>query len=139
MMALRTIVERFRALFKREELDAELDEELQYHLDRLTEKNLQAGMERKEARRQAMIAFGGVERFKERTREERGVRPLEELGRDLRFAVRTLRKSPGVVLVTIVSLALGIGVSTSVFSMARALVLGGGSGVLEDPEKIVAL
>jgi hypothetical protein len=75
---VRSVVERLRALFGRGRMDAEMDEELRFHIEMATEKNLRAGMSPQEARRQALVAFGGVERFKEKTREERGVRPLEE-------------------------------------------------------------
>ena len=85
-----------------------------------------------------MIAFGGVDRFEEKTREERGVRPLEDLVRDLRFAFRSLRKAPGVVVVTVLSLGLGIAASATVFSMANALILGD-PGPIRDPESIVAV
>ena len=131
--------ERFTALFAKGRMYAELDEELRFHLEQETEKNVRAGMNPREARRKAMVAFGGVERFKERTREEQGVRPLEDLIRDLRFALRTLRKSPGLVVVTILSLGLGIATSATVFSMSHALVLGGDAGPLGDPQRIVAV
>ena len=85
-------------------MDAEMGEELQFHLEMETKKNLEAGMEPAEARRQARIAFGGVDRFEEKTREERGVMPVEDLARDLRFAFRNLRKSPVVVFVIVLSL-----------------------------------
>lgn len=127
-----------RALLSRARMDAEMDDELRFHMEMETEKNLRKGMAPAEARRQAMIAFGGVERFREQTREERGARPLEDLVADLRFAFRTLRKAPGVVLVTVLSLGLGIGASATVFSLGKGLVLGA-PGPLGDPERIVAV
>ena len=138
MALLREFSERLKALFFRRRIDAEMDEELRFHLDLETEKNLRAGMDPKEARRRALVAFGGVERFKERTRDEQGARPLEDLIRDLRFAFRTLLKSPGVVLVTVLSLGLGIGASATVFSMAKALVVGS-PGPLGERERVVAV
>ncbi len=138
MGGVRPLVERMRALLGRRSLDAEMDDELRFHLEMETEKNLRAGMGPAEARRRALVAFGGVERFKEKTREERGVRPVEELIRDVQLASRTLRKAPGVVLVTVLSLGLGIGVSATVFSLGRALVLGK-PGPLGEPERIVAV
>lgn len=119
-------------------MEAEMDEELRFHLDQETEKHIRTGLDPREARRRAMAAFGGVERFKERTRDEQGVRPLEDLVRDLRFAFRTLRKSPGVVVVTVLSLGLGIGASATVFSLAKGLVFGD-PGPLGSPERVVAI
>jgi predicted permease len=119
-------------------MDAEMEEELHFHLEMETKKNIGAGMDPAEARRQARIAFGGVDRFAEKTREERGVRPLEDLVRDLRFAVRSLRKSPGVVVVTVLSLGLGIAASGTVFSMASALIFGD-PGPIRDPASVIAV
>ncbi|TFH66742.1 MAG: ABC transporter substrate-binding protein, partial [Gemmatimonadales bacterium] len=138
MTWFRGMFERFRALISRGRLDAEMEEELRFHLEMEREKNLRAGMTPREAHRQAMISFGGVDRFEEKTREERGVRPVEDLIRDLRFSLRSLRKSPGLVLVTVLSLGLGIAVSATVFSMANALVFGD-PGPIRDPESIIAV
>ena len=79
---LRTIRERVLALFGRTNMDAEMDEELSFHIEKETEKYVRQGMDPAGARRRALIAFGGVERFREKTREERGVRLLEDLGQD---------------------------------------------------------
>jgi predicted permease len=132
------VLERFRALFSRRRVEAELEEELRFHLDQETEKNIRAGLDPKEARRRARVAFGGVERFKEKTREERGVRPMENLARDLHFAFRTLRKVPGVAIVTVTSLGLGIALSSIVFAVANGFLFGG-PGPVEDPESLAVV
>ena len=81
MTWFRSMVERLKALVGRGRMDAEMEDELRFHLEMETNKNLAKGMPPAEAHRQAMISFGGVDRFGERTREERGVRPIEELVR----------------------------------------------------------
>ncbi len=138
MKWIRSFRERFWALFGKGRMDAEMEEELRFHLEMETKKHLQSGMTPAEAHRKAMISFGGVDRFEERTREERGVRPVEDLIRDLKIAVRSLRKSPAVVVVTVLSLGLGIAASATVFSMANALVFGD-PGPIRDPESIIAV
>jgi predicted permease len=137
MSRLVSLLDRIRALVGRGEVDAEMDEELRFHLAMETEKNIRKGMDPGEARRHALIAFGGVERFKEKTREERAFRPLEDFLSDLRLAVRALRKSPGFSLVAILSLALGIGANTAIFGIVNALLIRGLP--FEAPEELVNL
>jgi hypothetical protein len=138
MTWVRSIMERYRALFRKGQLDAEMDEELRFHLEQETEKNLKAGMTPEEAHRKAMVAFGGVDRFKEKTREERGARPLEDLIRDVRVGTRALFKVPLVVAVTVASLGLGIAASATVFAVANGFLFSD-PGPVHDPETLVVV
>jgi predicted permease len=138
MKWLRSFRERVRGLFSKGGMDAEMDEEIRFHIEQETEKNLRAGMGPSEARRKAILAFGGVERAREQTREGRGVAPLENLFRDLLFAFRSLRKVPGVVVVTVLSLGLGIAVSSIVFAVANGFLFGD-PGPIRDPSTLLVV
>lgn len=115
----------------------EVDEELAFHLERHTELNVAAGMTPEEARRQALVAFGGVERTREACREERPMYRLEMLGHDLRYAVRGIRRNPVFAIAVVLTLMLGVGSLTAVFSVVdrilfRALPYG-------DAERLVSV
>jgi putative ABC transport system permease protein len=114
---LRQSLQRFVSLFRRARLDQEHDAEVAAHLDLAIDENRKNGMPDEEARRQALIQLGGVAQTKENYRDHRGIAWLETLFRDLRFALRMLRKSPGFCVVAILALALGIGFSSIVFSI----------------------
>ena len=113
---------RFRAIFHRAAVERELDDEMRYHLERETEKNKRQGLDAGEAARRARIEFGGVDRFKEDARDVRGVRMLETVIRDLRYAARGLRAHPGFTLAVVATLALGIGANTAMFGVVDRLM-----------------
>jgi predicted permease len=114
---------RFRSLFRKRDVEQELDDELQYHLDRQTDANMRRGMPHHEARLSALRALGGIELRKEEVRDTRGTRWLEELAGDITFGVRSLRRAPGFALTVILTLALGIGANTAMFTLLRGTLL----------------
>jgi predicted permease len=131
------LVSRYAALFCSKKLDAELDEELRAHIDLAIEENRKSGMNEQQARTAALRAFGGVTQIRETYRVQRGLPWLEEVDRDIRFAVRQLKRSPGFALTSILTLALGIGAVTSVFSVVRAVLLK--PFAFRDPDRLVVL
>ncbi|HET6930736.1 MAG TPA: ABC transporter permease [Candidatus Acidoferrum sp.] len=120
---LRTFVQRLAALFRRRQLEGDLDEELRSHLEMAVELNMRKGMSAADARSEALRSFGGVERAKEMYRDQRGLPMLETAWQDLRFGFRMLRRSPGFSVLAILCLTLGIGANAAVFSWVEGILL----------------
>src|SRR5687768_549423 len=116
-------VRRMRALARRDDVENRLAEEIRFHVDQQTTKNLQAGMNAGEARRRALVMFGGVESGKERTRDEFRLTSIEDILRDLRHGLRGLRRAPAFTAIACVTLALGVGAATTVFSVVNGVLL----------------
>jgi len=114
---------RMKAIFQRRSMDEDLGDELQFHFDKQVEKHRAVGLTDKEARRQARLAFGGQSQVAEDCREARGIGLLESVFRDLGFAVRQMKKSLGFAATAVLTLALGIGGVTAVFSVVYAVLL----------------
>ncbi|MFI5232922.1 MAG: ADOP family duplicated permease [Gemmatimonadales bacterium] len=135
MRILRSILFRFRALFDRRALDAELERELNDHLARETRANVARGMSAADAARAARAAFGGVQHIKEDTREAHGMHVLDHVVQDLRYAARSLRRTPAFCLAVIVTLGAGIGVNAAMFGILDRVVLSPPTGI-GDPANV---
>ncbi|MGA9717021.1 MAG: ABC transporter permease [Acidobacteriaceae bacterium] len=120
---IRSAIARIRAFAGKAPRDADFEQELAAHLDLATEENLRRGLSPEEARRQALVRFGGVEQSREQQRAERGLPALDILMQDLRYTFRTLRRDPAFTFIAILILALGIGANIAVFSVVNTLML----------------
>lgn len=134
MRFLRSWRSRIRWLFRRSEIEAELHDELHDYIEHQTERHLSDGLSPEASRLAALREAGGIEQVKEECRDVRS-RWLEDFGKDLRYTTRSLRRSPGFLAVSVLSLALGIGANTAIFSLINALMLR--SLPVKDPQSLV--
>jgi predicted permease len=137
MGSLRAWAVRFSGLFDKERKDRELAEELDANLQLHIDDNLRRGMSPADARRDALLKLGGVEQAKEKLRDRRGFPFLESILQDVRFGLRMLRKAPAFTAVAVLTLALGIGANTAVFSLINSLLLNPMG--IPDPSRVVVM
>jgi putative ABC transport system permease protein len=123
MSVLTDVVVRVRAMFLRGREEQEMHDEVSFHLERDTEERIRRGVSPDTARREAALALGGMESQKEQVRDARGTRPLEDLAADIRYALRSLRRNPGFTLTGVLVLGIGIGATSTVYSIVHSVIL----------------
>ena len=128
---------RLRSLFRRSRVEEELDDELHFHQERQIEKYMRGGMSRDAAQRQVRLDFGGLAQIKEDCRDARGIAFFESIVHDLRFGIRTLATAPAFTAIIVVTLALGIGANTAIFTLVNAVMLR--ALPVRDPQQLVVL
>src|SRR5512143_1992442 len=123
MSCLRRFILRFRLTFQGTEFESEMDEELRFHLESMIQENIRAGMRPDEARRNALLTFGGLDKTKEECRDTRWTKFADDIWRDLRYGIRILVKNRSYTILAVLALTLGIGANTAIFSIVQAVLL----------------